>query len=132
MSSSKYKQVFPERSLVPGYHSLLLHIKFHNSPQYMRFALTSTTSPYKAPSTESILTIDLEPASQESLWLFYKWSDTSYASFSTLLVKPKEFPSQGKILIGPEASQHGFRAELNVGEYFLVSVAPGPLGHLVR
>ncbi|AVM87540.1 hypothetical protein KM513_gp5 [Wuhan sharpbelly bornavirus] len=129
--AGKYPTVDPEKSIVQGYHSLLLHVEFRDSKQFMKFALTSTTTTFHVPRTTAVLTIDFEPANQEDVWMYYEWEPTTYSSLKLILPKPGQFPISGKIRLSGEAGQHALRCDFNVADYRIISVPPGPLMHRV-
>ncbi|DBA13174.1 TPA_asm: matrix protein [finepatterned puffer bornavirus] len=127
MPLKDYPLVDGKDSLVPGYWTLVLQIKFNNSNQFININLASTTAPFHTARLTAVLQIDIEPLDIEQVQIFYKWDTGAYASLKSLLVHPKDFPTRGRISLGPEASQHAIRGGYNVETYTIVSYGPGPL-----
>lgn len=127
MSSEDYPEVDNRDSLVAGYWTLVLQIKFSESDELVNLNFASTRTPFHTARVTSVLQIDIEPLQADTVQMFYKWEKRAYSLLKTFLVRPESLQRKGRILWGSTTSVHAIRSGYGVEAYTIISYGPGPL-----
>lgn len=127
MALRNYSSVDSANSLVAGYWTLMLQVRFTGLDELVNLNLASTRAPFHIARVAAALQIDVEPYRAETVQMFYKWDLATYSSLRSILVRPGSFPRRGRLLWSHGASLHAMRSGYSVEAYTVISYGPGPL-----